>query len=59
MEESSLWRYKEVAEYLHVAESTVQRWAGNGTIPTLKIGGQNRFDPEAIREWARTRKVSK
>jgi excisionase family DNA binding protein len=59
MEDDSLWGYEEVAKYLKVAESTVQRWAGQGTIPTLKIGGQNRFDPSAIREWAKTRKEVK
>lgn len=51
----SLWEYGDVAAYLRVSEKTVERWAKTRKLPVLKIGGLNRFDPEAIREWARSR----
>jgi len=49
----SLWTAKEVAAYLKVSTSWVYMHAEAGTLPSVRIGGLRRFDPEAIRAYAR------
>jgi len=47
-----LWTYDDVADYLQVSWRTVRKWANERTIPVVKVGALNRFDPDAIRKWA-------
>jgi excisionase family DNA binding protein len=42
---------KEVAEYLKLHEVTVCKYAGEGAIPAIKIGGVWRFEKEALDKW--------
>jgi excisionase family DNA binding protein len=49
----ALWTVAEVAAYVKCSESKVYQGAEAGTIPNLHVGGQLRFEPEAVRRWAR------
>ena len=42
---------KEVAAYLKLHEVTVCKYAGEGAIPAIKIGGVWRFEKEALDKW--------
>jgi excisionase family DNA binding protein len=48
-----LWKVSDVALYLKVSRSWVYHRAEEGTLPSLRIGGLLRFEPSAIREFAR------
>ncbi len=52
---SSLWTAREVADFLQVAEGTVNQWVKSGTIPVVKVGRLNRFRPADIRAWVDAR----
>ena len=47
---------KEVAEYLHLNERTVYKWAQEGTIPGSKLGSTWRFRRSEIDLWFEQRK---
>lgn len=47
-----LWTVHEVAAYLKKSVSWVRQASAAGRIPTLRIGGSVRFDPDQIRAWA-------
>jgi excisionase family DNA binding protein len=47
---------KEVAEYLHLNERTVYKWAHDGTIPGSKLGSTWRFRRSEIDSWVEKRK---
>ncbi len=47
---------KEVAEYLHLNERTVYKWAKKGTIPGSKLGSTWRFRRSEIDLWVEQRK---
>jgi excisionase family DNA binding protein len=47
---------KEVAEYLHLNERTVYKWAQDGTIPGSKLGSTWRFRRSEIDSWVEQRK---
>jgi excisionase family DNA binding protein len=47
----------ELARSWGVADSTVYRWASAGVIPSLRIGGTVRFDPDAVRAALEAKKV--
>lgn len=49
----SLWDAKDVALFLKVSRSWVYQKAEAGDLPYLRVGGLVRFEPEAIRAWAR------
>ena len=49
----NLWDSKAVMAYLKCGKSTVYQWAEAGTLPSMRIGGLLRFDPEVVRRWAR------
>lgn len=51
--DNRLWSAVDVAAYLQVSKSWVYHRAEAGTLPSLQIGGLIRFDPAAIRAWAR------
>jgi predicted DNA-binding transcriptional regulator AlpA len=50
--EENLWNADDVATFLKVSRSWVYQHAASGLLPKMKIGGNLRFDPRAIREWA-------
>lgn len=49
----SLWKVADVARYLGLSRSWVYQRAESGELPSLKVGGALRFEPEAIRAYAR------
>jgi excisionase family DNA binding protein len=51
--EGTLWNASDVAAYLKVSRSWVYHRAESGELPYLRVGGLLRFDPEAIRNFAR------
>lgn len=42
---------KEVAGYLKLHEVTICKYAGEGVIPAIKIGGVWRFEKETLDKW--------
>lgn len=48
-----LWDAKGVALYLKVSRSWVYQKGEEGTLPSLRVGGLIRFDPAAVRAFAR------
>ena len=42
---------RQVAELLGVHENWVYDHAASGDLPSYKIGGSRRFDPEELRDW--------
>jgi excisionase family DNA binding protein len=51
----SLWDARDVARYLKASRSWVYQQAEAGLLPSLRIGGLLRFNPEAVRAWAQGR----
>ena len=49
----ALWTPVEVAAYLKVSRSWVYQKAEAGILPSLRFGGCLRFEPAAIRAYAR------
>ena len=47
----SMMTARQVAELLGVHENWVYDQAAGGELPSYKIGGTRRFDPEELREW--------
>lgn len=46
-----LWTAKDVARYLKASRSWVYQRAEAGLLPSFRIGGMRRFEPESIRAW--------
>jgi len=42
---------KELAKYLRLHEITICKYAAEGKIPAVRVGGVWRFDKEAIDKW--------
>ena len=49
-----LWTWREVARALKVSRSWVYAKAESGELPSMRICGALRFDPQAIRERVMT-----
>ena len=47
----SMMTARQVAELLGVHENWVYDQAASGGLPSYKIGGTRRFDPEELRGW--------
>ena len=47
-----LWKVADVAQALGMSRAWVYEHAASGELPSLRIGGAIRFDPEAIRAYA-------
>jgi excisionase family DNA binding protein len=47
----SMMTVRQVAELLGVHENWVYDQAANGELPSYKIGGTRRFDPDELRDW--------
>ena len=52
-EREQLWTVSEVAEFLRCSTSTVYHRAEAGDLPRLLIGGQLRFEADAVRAHAK------
>jgi excisionase family DNA binding protein len=48
---SPVMTLKEVAEYLHVHQTTLYKMIRLGEIPSFKIGSDHRFRRDEIEEW--------
>ena len=48
-----LWTVKDVSGFLQSSRSWVYQKAESGELPSLRIGGLLRFDPQAVRAYAR------
>ena len=54
--EEGLWTAPQVARFLRVSKAQVYTWARDGVIPAVKLGPAIvRFEPDAIRAWAKQR----
>lgn len=51
MTEQGLLRTRDVAKRLSVSMRQVRDLAQEGQIPALRIGGEWRFEPEALEQW--------
>jgi excisionase family DNA binding protein len=47
----SMMNARQVAELLGVHENWVYDQAAKGSLPSYKLGGTRRFDPEELRGW--------
>ncbi len=47
----SMMTARQVAELLGVHENWVYDQAASGELPSYKIGGTRRFDPDELRDW--------
>ena len=47
----TLWRYRDLANYLQISEHKIRRDVMARKIPFTKIGKCVRFVPEEIKEW--------
>jgi excisionase family DNA binding protein len=55
----ALWTVKDVADYLRVSTRWVYLRASEGTLPSLKFGSAVRFEPAAVRAFARGEPAAK
>jgi hypothetical protein len=55
--DDALWDVRDVADYLKASRSWVYQKAEAGLIPCLRIHGLLRFEPGAIRAFARGESV--
>ena len=51
--ERGLWDVADVSRFLKASRSWVYHRAESGELPCLRIGGLLRFEPDAIRSYAR------
>jgi len=47
----------EVARMLNCKTTTVYSWAKSGVLPSYKIRGLVRFDPEEVEQWIQSQKI--
>ncbi len=47
-----LWTVRDVAAFLRMSQSWVNKRAADGTLPVWRIGRSVRFDPAAVRRFA-------
>ena len=55
---SSLLTVADIIEKTRAGRSTIYEWAETGLIPSFKINGLLRFDPDKIEAWLRACKES-
>ena len=55
MERKELLNTAQVAEWLHVKESTIRKWVHYGYVPHVKLGRCVRFQESEIEQWLRER----
>ena len=49
-------KIKDVAELLHVSESTIRRWLSEGKIPAYRLSQQYRFSRNEVEDWVMSQK---
>jgi nitrogen PTS system EIIA component len=49
---------RDAARILNVAEKTVYRWIGQGSLPAYRVNEQYRFNRAELLEWATARKIN-
>lgn len=55
----TLWDVADVAAYLKTSRSWVyEKSKGVGAIPTMRVGGLLRYEPEEVKAWARGERKS-
>ena len=52
----ALWDAKDVAQYVKASRSWVYQKAESGELPSLRVCGLLRFEPVAVRTWARNQR---
>jgi excisionase family DNA binding protein len=52
-----LWTAEDVAAFLRVSLSMVYKLRRQGSLPAIRVGALFRFQPEAVRAFARTDEV--
>jgi excisionase family DNA binding protein len=55
MERKELLNTAQVAEWLHVKESTIRKWVHYGYVPHVKLGRCVRFQESEIEKWLHER----
>lgn len=56
LNEERLWKKADVAAYLGMSPSWVEKQTANGKLPCLRISGHAiRYQPEKIKAWAEGR----
>lgn len=56
--DEGLWKVPDVMNYLKASRSWVYQKAEAGILPSLRIGGLLRFEPQAVRTFARGEEVT-
>lgn len=56
-DDDALWDATDVARYFKASRSWAYQQAEAGNIPSLRIGGLLRFEPEAVKAYARGGKL--
>lgn len=54
---NELWTAEQAGVFLHRAPSTIRKYVKLRQIPYVRIGGENLFDPEALKAWAGQQRV--
>ena len=52
---TSVLRAREVAALFQVTRQHIYKMAAKGTIPSFRVAGAIRFDPQVLAEWLRQR----
>lgn len=52
---TSVLRAREVAALFQVTRQHIYKMAAKGTIPSFRVAGAIRFDPQVLAEWLRRR----
>jgi excisionase family DNA binding protein len=52
---SGALKVAEIAKLLGVTPQQIYKMAASGTIPSFRISGSVRFDPDDVAEWLRTK----
>ena len=52
---SGAMRVSELCELLGVDDKHIYRMAARGTLPSFRVGGAVRFDPQEVAKWLRSK----
>ena len=54
-----LWTAEDVAAFLRVSLSMVYKLRRQGSLPAIRVGARFRFQPDAVRSFARSDEVAR